>query len=186
MKLSILIPTIYERRDMLNKLLEHLFRQKTDEVEILWLGDGRTMGLSEKQNKLLLASKGDYVGFLDDDDWTADDYIERILRGIQHAPDVVSVDMLYSQDGGPQVPVHVSIHNEKFLDHPPQYFKRWPSDKAFVKREHALKTMLNENLKMGMDTDYALRIRPLLKTEYRVTKPVYYYNYSTKLTTTKG
>ena len=186
MILSILICSISERLTKFPALAEHLVKQAEGKpVEILWLGDNITMGLGEKQNKLLCLAKGDYVAFVDDDDWVSNDFIDEVLKAAEQKPDVISVDMLYSHNGDAYVPVHVSIQHNEFVNNPPHFYKRYPTDKSFVRREYALKTGFDEKLKIGIDTDFATRIRPLLKTEVR-TAPMYYYHYNTKTTTTKN
>src|SRR5665213_1512186 len=106
MKLSILICNVQKRLQKLSQLVEHLEKQAHNKpVEILWLGDTKTMTVGEKRNKLLSISKGDYVCFVDDDDWVADDYIDEILNGIESKPDCVTFNAIYSTDAGDEIPV---------------------------------------------------------------------------------
>src|SRR5665213_3420706 len=119
MKLSILICSLQKRLNQLALLAEHLQKQAEGKpVEILWLGDNKTMSVGEKRNKLLAMAKGDYVCFVDDDDWVADDYIESILKGAEQKPDCICFDAVYSTDEGDTIPVHYSVNNILNVDEP--------------------------------------------------------------------
>ena len=73
MLISILIPTLIERRQTFNLMVEKLHRQITDnnlqeKVEVLSICDDRTLKLSDKRNTLQKLSNGKYFLHLDDDD----------------------------------------------------------------------------------------------------------------------
>lgn len=89
--LSVLVPTL-QRRNW-QPLVDHLNRQAAkypDKVEVLTeLDDGQaTSGV--KRQALVNRSRGEYLCFVDDDDWVANYYIEGLLSGIERAPDVVT------------------------------------------------------------------------------------------------
>ena len=67
-KLSILIPSIDERKNLLAELMGALRPQKTDNVEFLVMTDNGQMSIGQKRNMLLGQSHGEYVAFVDDDD----------------------------------------------------------------------------------------------------------------------
>ena len=83
MKLSILICTLKGRDEYLNRVLQVLEPQKTDDVEILIESDERQMTIGQKRNKLLDRAIGDYICYVDDDDLVSVDYIEKILNFYQ-------------------------------------------------------------------------------------------------------
>ncbi len=178
MKLSILICSVKKRLVQFAQLAEHLEKQAQNKpVEILWLGDNKTMSVGEKRNKLLSISKGDYVAFVDDDDWIAGDYVDEILKGIEKKPDCVTFNAIYSTDEGEAIPVEYSVNNILNVDEPNKPRLRVPNHLIPMKREFALATMFLEK-NFGEDTDYGLRVRRLLKTEYKIEKPLYYYRFS--------
>ena len=208
MKLSVLICSLQKRLSKFTLLAEHLEKQvQGNPVEILWLGDNKTMSVGEKRNKLLTISKGDYVCFVDDDDWVADDYIDEILRGIASKADCVTFNAVYtsvdtlsptlplSAKGGKNLPlegdkkgypgnvetidVYYSLKNILNVDEPGKPRLRVPNHLIPMKREFALATMFAEK-NFGEDTDYGLRVRRILKTEYKIEKPLYYYRFSMK------
>jgi glycosyltransferase involved in cell wall biosynthesis len=68
-KLSILIPSLNERKKSLDVLKADIAKQVGNrQVEILSLCDDRQMSIGQKRNMLLLQSMGEYVSFVDDDD----------------------------------------------------------------------------------------------------------------------
>lgn len=101
--LSILVPSIPERSDMLDNLLMTLHSQRHElnelhpmlgAVEILfdnskkYLDGGLSIGA--KCNDLLKAASGKYLCFLHDDDIVAPNYVETLMRLCQEDKDVVS------------------------------------------------------------------------------------------------
>ena len=93
-KLSILICTIIERKNLLNRLLNILNKQKTDDVEVLVESDNKQISIGEKRNKLLNKAVGDYVAFIDDDDLVSDDYVKKVLQAIESKPDCCGMEGL--------------------------------------------------------------------------------------------
>lgn len=185
MKLSVLVCSISRRLADLAVLLSELEKQAQGKpVEILWLGDNCSMTVGEKRNKLLGLAKGDYVCFVDDDDMVEDEYLCRILRGVEQNPDVVCFDIGFSNAelGGPEIPAVFSIHNV-FNRNFKRKRVRMPNHLMAVKREHALKVGFTEK-SFGEDTDYGLRLRGsskatcLLKTEYHCGKILYHYRFN--------
>jgi hypothetical protein len=98
--LSVLIPTISvrsEESDLLFKTLEA--QAEGHAVEILMLRDNRRCGIGEARNKLLRASGGKYITFLDDDDTFADDYFATIMPLLSQDVDVISYDQRADVNG---------------------------------------------------------------------------------------
>lgn len=178
MKLSILICSVQKRLAVFALLAEHLERQAAGKpVEILWLGDNKTMSVGEKRNKLVSLAKGEYICFVDDDDWVADDYVTEILHGIEQKPDCVCFNTLYNVEGGTDVPMHFSVHNILNVNEPGKPRIRVPNHLIPIRREFVLATRFLEK-SFGEDTDYSLRVRRLLSTEYKIEKILYHYRFS--------
>jgi glycosyltransferase involved in cell wall biosynthesis len=96
MKLSILTPACWERLDQLSQLRAEL-KSQIDQVapftvEHLVLLDNRTRSVGLKRQALVDAALGDYIAFVDDDDWIAQDYIPSLLAGIESAADVITFE----------------------------------------------------------------------------------------------
>jgi len=102
--LSIVIP-VYNAEKVINKCLDSLISQKTDyEYQIILVNDGSTDnslniikdyeskyknvfvidqsngGASIARNRGIRSASGDYIGFVDSDDWVTEDYIEKLLN----------------------------------------------------------------------------------------------------------
>jgi len=111
MKLSILIPSIPDRVEYLDKLVKHLDKQNEyvnrvhpslGEVELVidnsvsYLNGGKTVG--QKRDDLVQRATGEYLCFLDDDDEVPSNYLEELLRGASWNFDVVTFKSIFKCD----------------------------------------------------------------------------------------
>ena len=76
MKLSVLIPTVPSRFHLLNQFLDYVSHQKIEDVEFVIFADNYILSIGEKRNILLEESSGDFIVFIDDDDWVHVRYFE--------------------------------------------------------------------------------------------------------------
>ncbi len=91
MLFSILTPSLPIRLDQLGRLQEEIGRQIGDQaVEHLAFIDNKRRSIGDKREALLQISRGEYVAFVDDDDWIAPNYVEKILESVRSAPDVIT------------------------------------------------------------------------------------------------
>ena len=108
MKLSILIPTLPQRKKMFNILRKNLTSQidfvhsthpSLGQVEILFDSSKKFLkgGLSvgAKRDALKCRATGEYLVFVDDDDMIAPNYLESILRLMESNPDIITFRSLY-------------------------------------------------------------------------------------------
>src|SRR3954464_12448191 len=102
---DILICSIEHRADMLDALLVELGLQLVPGVGVRVFRDNLETVYGEKCQRLLDSSTADYVSFLDDDDWVAEDFVETIMEALYLEPDYVGFKVLYTVDGEPQMPV---------------------------------------------------------------------------------
>lgn len=87
-KLTILTPTLNSRFETLKRLYDELYYQiQSKPVQVLWLGDNKSMSVGEKRNILKSIAKGEWTCYIDDDDFIADNYIETILKAIDENSD---------------------------------------------------------------------------------------------------
>ena len=87
-KLTVMIPTLVNRVSSLKALVEELqFQSQGKPVQILWIGDNKSMTVGEKRNHLKYLAKGDFISFVDDDDTVSFNYISTILRAIDQNQD---------------------------------------------------------------------------------------------------
>ena len=180
-KLSILICALVERRDKFALLKQHLDRQAIGKsVEILSLEterfDNGGLSVGAKRNALVKQAQGDFICFIDDDDWVSDTYIEDILNQLKTRCDVVTFKVMFSNDEDVQVPVLISRDYWNKNESHTRY--RMPNHLCPVRREIALKCPFEET-NFGEDTAYGMKIRSYLKIEHNIDKFLYYYRFNT-------
>ena len=100
-KVSIIVP-VYNVEKYLKRCLESLVNQTLKDIEIICVNDGSTdgslailneyvrnddrivvinqenSGQSVARNRGIDVAKGEYIGFVDSDDWVCEDYFERL------------------------------------------------------------------------------------------------------------
>ena len=180
MKLSVLICTIPSRMTM--GLIPEVCRQATKDVEVLWLGDNKSMSIGEKRNRLLSIATGDYVIFADDDDRVSSDFIQSLLAGIDKGCDVVVFKQVCSINGarGKEVFFDIRNKNKNFPDH----YERQPHHGMCIKRDIASQVPYLD-INYGEDSDFGERINGLLKSQAKINKVLYYYDYNQKTSEAK-
>ena len=184
MKLSILICSVPTRMSThFRQLLDVLLPQATKDVEVVWLGDNYKMSVGEKRNNLLSIAKGKYVTFVDDDDMVSKDYVAELLRYINGGADIICFNVNCSLNGGKYKRVD---YDANFLaDHETKdAYKRLPNHICCVKREIALQVGFL-SINMGEDSDYAKRLKPLIKTQSIINKVLYNYDFSHTISETQ-
>lgn len=139
MKLSIIIP-VYNVEQYLPKCLDSVFEQdncSTDDYEVIIVIDGspdnslsiaksyeakfkncivinqENQGLSGARNTGLQHAKGDYVWFVDSDDWIAPESVTMLKSKIDETkPDMIGFNFIrYHQDGRPDVIEYPFVKN---------------------------------------------------------------------------
>lgn len=119
MKVSIIVP-VYNCEDYLDQCIQSLLKQTLDEIEIIMVNDGSTdhsLAIIEKyakenptklkyfdkcnggqasaRNMALPHATGEYLGFVDSDDWVAEDMYEKMYNEAKRGDyDVVVCDMV--------------------------------------------------------------------------------------------
>jgi glycosyltransferase involved in cell wall biosynthesis len=133
MRLSILIPTIEERKSLLSRLLFGLEQQLTDEVEVI-VYDGR-IPAGDKYNQMFKIAKGDFIVCVDDDDYLADDYVSKVVPKLNNI-DFLGYKILTLNNGRYWMTIEHKLENENVWTKPP-YSRRQLSHKCPIKREIA-------------------------------------------------
>lgn len=64
------------------------------QVEVLHFLDDGTLTSGHKRNVLTREANGEYIAFVDDDDFVSTCYVEELLKGIESGVDVVSFNMV--------------------------------------------------------------------------------------------
>jgi glycosyltransferase involved in cell wall biosynthesis len=175
LKLSILICSVVDREDYLEKLMKLLKPQASSSVEILVNVDKREKTIGEKRNELLFKSFGQYVAFVDDDDTISDDYVSKIMKAIINKPDCCGIEGMVITKGREDKKF---IHSVKF----PRWFDRGD---AFCRCPNHLNPILRKyavavrfpHINKYEDRIYSYRLRSVLRKEVFIDGPIYYYNF---------
>jgi len=183
MKLSILVLSTHTRRNtFLPKSLDMLFSQyeklsgiDKNEVEILFLVDNKKISVGEKRNKLISISQGEYYVFCDDDDRISDDYIKTLLDATYSNKDAICFNAEVTINGSYPRLCDYSIKHKK--DHNSDKYYRIPNHICCVKRSVGLKVEFKD-IMFGEDADYSKKLLPHIKSEHKIDKVIYYYEYN--------
>lgn len=181
MKLSILICTIPERAAMLGRLKTELYSQilpYAEHIQVCIDGFGGTIGF--KRNRLLDLAIGQYVCFIDDDDWISENYIELLMKAINSDCDCASLVGQITFDGKDSALFEHSIKYNEYKTKVGQdiTYERYPNHLNMIRTSIAEKFKFPE-INHGEDTDFATQIYKsgLLKKEYCIPEIIYYYRY---------
>lgn len=185
-KLSILIPTIERRKDLLTKLLTEINYQCESYSGLVEVNINRCepqeQTIGEKRNWLLQTARGEYVCFVDDDDTISSTYIQDIMEGLKSNPDCLSLRGVITWDGAnPELFEH-SIKYNSYITHTLPVngikYERYPNHLNVIKASIAKQFKFPE-LNHGEDTDWATQLRDsgLLKKEVYIDRVLYHYQF---------
>ncbi len=178
-KLSILIPSLEERKPKLEQLKAELANQiGKRNVEVLSLSDNRQMSIGQKRNMLLTQSTGEYVAFVDDDDTVSPDYIEKVLNALTKNPDCSSLtgEIVFS-DGYSRPFIHSLRYTQWIDDHEGKVYYRPPNHLNAVRRAIAVQVGFPP-WNSGEDRSFSMGIRHYLKKEEWIEGVIYNYKCS--------
>ena len=190
--LSILVCSVHTRyNNFLLKIEQQLFDQYNaldagdqHRVEIVVLTDNKMMMLGHKRNVMVELSQGKYIAFVDDDDRIADDYIQQLLDATATNADSIVFQAEVSLNGEPPKLCYYSKDYKQDSNMRDGY-QRIPNHICCVKRSVALKSSF-PNILYGEDAGYGKVLLPHLKTEHKIDKVLYYYDYNADTTETQG
>lgn len=145
MKVSVIVP-VYNTSKYLSKCLDSLLVQTLDELEIIVVNDGSTDnsqeiideyvpkqskikafekpngGLSDARNFGLEQASGDFIGFVDSDDYVSAEMFERMYeKAIEHEAEIVLCDLEKVNEKGeafrdlpqsPQLPERIELEKD--------------------------------------------------------------------------
>lgn len=174
MKLEILILTQPKREPFLKQLLSILSPQVNGkDVRLLIHEDkeGRLGTLGESRERMRRESLGDYIAFIDDDDFVSPHYVERILP-LLDGVDQIGFDLLYFEDGMPIKPAHHSLQYATWASDDTAFY-RDISHLNPMRRELALEVPMSGT--HGEDMRWSIAMRGKVKTEHYIHEELYFY-----------
>lgn len=190
--LSILVCSVHTRYNtFLPKIQEQLFTQYNslsepdqERVEIIVLTDNKKMMLGHKRNTMIDIAQGKYIVFVDDDDRIAPDYIQSLLDATESDADSIVFQAEVSLNGEhPKLCYYSKGVREDF--NTPSAYHRIPNHICCIKKEVSIKSSF-PNVLYGEDAGYGKVLLPHLKTEHKIDKVLYYYDYNAETTETQA
>lgn len=190
--LTILVCSVHTRyKTFLPKIQDQLYNQYNnlatpdqERVEIIVLTDNKKMMLGHKRNTMVEIAQGKYIAFVDDDDRLAIDYIPSLLEATKSDADSIVFTAMVSLNGETPKPCYYSKDNKTDYNEPSAYY-RIPNHICCIKKEVSLKSSF-PNLLYGEDAGYSKVLLPHLKTEHKINKVLYYYDYNSETTETQA
>lgn len=183
--LSVIIP-VYNLETVIGKCIESILNQSFTNFEVLIIDDGSTDktrqicekytkdcrviyhykangGVSSARNYGLTKSEGEWVTFIDGDDYVEPDYFSTLLTSLNNIDLIVS-GVKFSNKEGKSLPscekiISISEDNKDFIDNELcKIYFRTPWAKLF-KREIILNYQIffNTNLHIGEDSEFVFR-----------------------------
>lgn len=190
--LSILVCSVHTRyKTFLPLIQDQLFGQYAalseadqERVEIIILTDNKKMMLGHKRNTMVEICQGKYITFVDDDDRIAETYIADLLEATATGVDSIVFQAEVSLNGNPPMLCYYSKDVRRDYNHKDGYY-RIPNHICCIKREVSLKSSF-PHLLYGEDAGYGKLLLPHLKTEHKIDKVLYYYDYNANTTETQA
>jgi len=189
-KLSILIPTIPDRHlsyiDLYSELTKQVKRCEQlhptlGTVEILtnespkYINGGLTVGA--KRDSLLHKAKGDYVAFVDDDEFISPNYIEEMLRMCNEGNDICCFRSLFKCDTYIAV-IDMDLHHTFNAEANPEYITfRRPFHVCAIKRDLAQRYHFPDK-NNAEDWAYMEQVLKDVKTQSKRNMILHLYNHS--------
>jgi len=188
-RLSILVCGVPSRvKTTFPEIITELNRQTIGRpVELLALTDNKSMSVGDKRNLLLRCATGDYVAFVDDDDMVVVDYVPLLLEAIETGADVITIGVKETETRGDKEII-------RFMDFDIAYGKNHsvqgtrhfiPDHLCCFKRGVALQAEF-PNKSLGEDHIWAENVRPFIKSQHKIDKVMYYYNFDKNRSETRG
>lgn len=177
-RFSILLATIETRKELFAKLHDELLRQAEGKpVELVIACDNKEISIGQKRQNLLDSAVGDYVAFVDDDDWIAPDYVDCILAALETSPDCVGFEITCTQnDRNPQRAI-ASLKYPAWTQWKDGYtYNRSTYHKTPHLRSIGMKVRFKD-MRYGEDQVYSRGLMQHVKTEKFISKPMYFYRF---------
>lgn len=197
MKVSVIVP-VYNARDYIEKCLDSLISQTLKDIEIIVIDDGSTDdtykilskykdkiklirqkngGVANARNKGLSIAKGEYIAFVDSDDWVEFDMFYKLYnKAIENKYDAVECDFRYVDEykewqGVTDIDKDVVTLNDK-----KKYFiKMFP---VIWNKIYKRDKIVNIKFKDGVwaeDVEFLYRVITKIDTIGKVNEELYYY-----------
>jgi len=176
-QLSILTPAVPSRIEQVNGLRAMIAAQIRDNmpIEHLILFDNKRRTVGEKRDALLRIALGEYVAFVDDDDFVSDDYVALILQKTWLGPDVITFRQQATvNDQIAEIEFRLGHPNQPFL--PGTLVKRNAWHICAWRRSLAIASHFPAS-NYGEDWAFAAPLCQVAKTEEHIPKTLHFYRH---------
>lgn len=178
-KLSILICSIEneERQENLKKIIHELNNQicknyAENIVEILVEKDNGLISVGEKRNILIGKANGEYICFIDDDDFISDNYLNLILQHLDK--DILMIRISHFINGIKSKSIQTSLYID-YLETGEFIFRANHFHLCPVKRDIA-NWIKFPQINFAEDLDYSQRLISSINTYDIIEEEIYIYN----------
>lgn len=211
--ISVIVP-VYNAEKYLDRCIQSILGQTYKDLELLLIDDGSTDssgiicdkyaqqdtrirvfhkengGASTARNLGLDEAKGEWVAFVDSDDWIEAEMYEEMLAAAQyHSVDAVYCDMVMEESEG----LRLLQYNNQYSDHllmreclaPITVVYLSMCNKLISRRvieKRHIRAVVGAN--MWEDVELAVRVRYYMQTSYVINKGYYHYDVSNASSTT--
>jgi hypothetical protein len=186
MQLSVLIVSVSDRLNSLQKLLNNLNEQKTkagfeNRCEVLCLLDDKSMSIGMKRSILLQHARGEFFTFIDDDNVT-EHYLTTLLSAIDEdsSIDVIAFKQLCSfPDGTPCFVVDADMNNG--VDEYIPFMGPWKNEYKrlcwhwCVFRTSVCRDVSFDDVSMYEDQLWLIKVRQCLKRQFKINRVLHLY-----------
>ena len=201
-KVSVIVP-IYNVEKYLTKCIESLLNQSYENIEILLVDDCATDksgeiakqfeakdnrckyikrekngGLSAARNTGIINATGDYLMFVDSDDWVSKDFVKKMLKKAKEEDsDIVVCDyMMVTNESEKSANSLEPLKNESTINEKIAYIRNHACTKLFRKKFWDKEDlMFPENIKRGEDMGITIPLLTRAKKISIINEPLYYY-----------
>jgi len=168
-----------------SRYLTKIFKQLREQtegkpVELLCFLDNCQRTVGEKRQACLNMAKGQYIAFVDDDDEVRGDYIDSLLAAIREnsGVDVIVFDQEMITNGANSKIVKYGM---EFKDLDDNMTRKIPNHFMCHRTENARRASYKA-VNAGEDKDWASHLYPYIKSQHRIDKVLYIYNFNSVTT----
>lgn len=222
-KVSVIIP-LYNGRDYLKRCIESFVQKDNEQFEFIFVDDGSTdgsyeyflhlrpnenfniyrqnnKGVSSARNLGIRMAKGDFLTFVDVDDYVSKDYCKNILSFLNYNIDLIIFGYKVVDEHGRKIRESNDIEDNKITDltlnefidnlNSINYYLGYPVNKVFKRSVLEKKGILfEEDEKLFEDMHFLIKYAIAADSIIYINEPLYYYversdSVSNKLTLTR-
>ena len=178
--LSILICSVdtEERQNELKKLINELHRQISKNyaeeiIEIIVDTDNMIKSVGQKRNDLIEKARGEFICFIDDDDFISENYLSIILYHLNSGIDILLIAIEHIENG---------VNKPKII--PSLYIDNLNTGEAVFKTNHfhlcphkksIARNVLFECVNFAEDMIYSQKMVKYINIYYLIYEPIYIY-----------